>query len=216
MCLNLRSIPESLTGLDKLSVVDTSGRSTFLVMPLPVRSRITYPTTPPLSKPSSALPSVTISDTICTGLTSVDGRHGIVVGALILLELYCMLLCFFTKKRPGAGSGKQTMMTKIIGKNTYGSAYKETLEDGSVVAVKWMRENMSKGHEDFDTEAVVLSKIRHPNLLPQRAHYLSLKGKKLLVSDLMHNVAMGTARGLAFLHNDMAIIHGNLTPSNIT
>ncbi|KAL5204181.1 hypothetical protein ABZP36_009052 [Zizania latifolia] len=211
---------------------------------------------------------------------------GIVVGALILLALCCMLLCFLTKKRPGAGSGKQTSTTKaggsggaadvesggevggklvhfdgpmaftvddllcataeIMGKSTYGSVYKATLEDGSVVAVKRLREKMSKGHKDFEAEVAVLGKIRHPNLLPLRAYYLGPKGEKLLVSDLMPNgslsvflqgqyssdvidcsarqpidwetrmtVAKGTARGLAFLHDDMAIVHGNLTSSNV-
>ncbi|KAF0889873.1 hypothetical protein E2562_033849 [Oryza meyeriana var. granulata] len=126
---------------------------------------------------------------------------------------------------------------EIMGKSTYGTVYKATLEDGSLVAVKRLREKITKGHKDFEAEAAVLGKIRHPNLLPLRAYYLGPKGEKLLVLDFMPNgslsqflharapntpidwetrmtIAKGTARGLAFLHDDMSIVHGNLTASN--
>ncbi|EAZ19396.1 hypothetical protein OsJ_34952 [Oryza sativa Japonica Group] len=127
---------------------------------------------------------------------------------------------------------------EIMGKSTYGTVYKATLEDGSLVAVKRLREKITKGHKDFESEAAVLGKIRHPNLLPLRAYYLGPKGEKLLVLDFMPNgslsqflharapntpiswetrmtIAKGTARGLAFLHDDMTIVHGNLTASNV-
>uniref|UniRef100_A0A0D9XN89 Protein kinase domain-containing protein n=1 Tax=Leersia perrieri TaxID=77586 RepID=A0A0D9XN89_9ORYZ len=127
---------------------------------------------------------------------------------------------------------------EIMGKSTYGTVYKATLEDGSLVAVKRLREKITKGHKDFEAEAAVLGKIRHPNLLPLRAYYLGPKGEKLLVLDFMPNgslsqflharapntpinwetrmtIAKGTARGLAFLHDDMNIVHGNLTASNV-
>uniref|UniRef100_A0A0D9XW26 Protein kinase domain-containing protein n=1 Tax=Leersia perrieri TaxID=77586 RepID=A0A0D9XW26_9ORYZ len=127
---------------------------------------------------------------------------------------------------------------EIMGKSTYGTVYKATLEDGSLVAVKRLREKITKGHKDFEAEAAVLGKIRHPNLLPLRAYYLGPKGEKLLVLDFMPNgslsqflharapntpinwetrmtIAKGTARGLAFLHDDMSIVHGNLTASNV-
>ncbi|KAL5206059.1 hypothetical protein ABZP36_034268 [Zizania latifolia] len=127
---------------------------------------------------------------------------------------------------------------EIMGKSTYGTVYKATLEDGSLVAVKRLREKITKGHKDFEAEAAVLGKIRHPNLLPLRAYYLGPKGEKLLVLDFMPKgslsaflhgrppnssidwetrmtIAKGTARGLAFLHDDMTIFHGNLTSSNV-
>ena len=71
------------------------------------------------------------------------------------------------------------------GKSTYGTVYKATLEDGSLVAVKRLREKITKGHKDFEAEAAVLGRIRHPNLLALRAYYLGPKGKKLLVFDYM-------------------------------
>ncbi|TVU51543.1 hypothetical protein EJB05_02978, partial [Eragrostis curvula] len=127
---------------------------------------------------------------------------------------------------------------EIMGKSTYGTVYKATLEDGSLVAVKRLREKITKGHKEFEAEAAVLGKIRHPNLLALRAYYLGPKGEKLLVFDYMPKgslsaflharapntpvdwatrmiIAKGTARGLSYLHDDMSIIHGNLTASNV-
>jgi len=74
---------------------------------------------------------------------------------------------------------------EIMGKSTYGTVYKATLEDGSLVAVKRLREKITKGHKDFEAEAAVLGRIRHPNLLALRAYYLGPKGEKLLVFDYM-------------------------------
>ncbi|KAI9380620.1 hypothetical protein POPTR_016G126300v4 [Populus trichocarpa] len=127
---------------------------------------------------------------------------------------------------------------EIMGKSTYGTAYKATLEDGNQVAVKRLREKTTKGQREFETEAAALGKIRHPNLLALRAYYLGPKGEKLLVFDYMHkgslasylhargpettvnwptrmNIAIGVARGLNHLHSQENIIHGNLTSSNV-
>ncbi|XP_071917909.1 probable leucine-rich repeat receptor-like protein kinase IMK3 [Coffea arabica] len=70
---------------------------------------------------------------------------------------------------------------EIMGKSTYGTVYKATLEDGSVAAVKRLREKITKGQREFETEVNILGKIRHPNLLAMRAYYLGPKGEKLLL-----------------------------------
>uniref|UniRef100_A0A5B6Z4F3 Putative leucine-rich repeat receptor-like protein kinase IMK3 n=1 Tax=Davidia involucrata TaxID=16924 RepID=A0A5B6Z4F3_DAVIN len=127
---------------------------------------------------------------------------------------------------------------EIMGKSTYGTVYKATMEDGNEVAVKRLREKITKSQKEFETEVNLLGKIRHPNLLALRAYYLGPKGEKLLVFDYMPKgslsaflhargpdtpidwptrmkIAQGTTRGLFYLHTQENIIHGNLTSSNI-
>ncbi|XP_004246299.1 probably inactive leucine-rich repeat receptor-like protein kinase IMK2 isoform X1 [Solanum lycopersicum] len=127
---------------------------------------------------------------------------------------------------------------EIMGKSTYGTAYKATLEDGNQVAVKRLREKITKGQKEFEAEVAELGKIRHPNILALRAYYLGPKGEKLLVYDYMSNgslssflhargpettidwptrmrIAIGITKGICFLHTKENIIHGNLTSSNI-
>ncbi|PWA94079.1 Leucine-rich repeat-containing protein [Artemisia annua] len=127
---------------------------------------------------------------------------------------------------------------EIMGKSTYGTVYKATLEDGDQVAVKRLREKITKNQREFEIEVNLLGKIRHPNLLAMRAYYLGPKGEKLLVFDYMPKgslatflhargpetpvdwptrmqIAKGMARGLLSLHTHHNIIHGNLTSSNV-
>ncbi|GJS87059.1 probable leucine-rich repeat receptor-like protein kinase IMK3 [Tanacetum coccineum] len=127
---------------------------------------------------------------------------------------------------------------EIMGKSTYGTVYKATLEDGDQVAVKRLREKITKNQREFEIEVNLLGKIRHTNLLAMRAYYLGPKGEKLLVFDYMPKgslatflhargpetpvdwptrmqIAKGMARGLLSLHTHHNIIHGNLTSSNV-
>lgn len=84
---------------------------------------------------------------------------------------------------------------EIMGKSTYGTVYKATLEDGHQVAVKRLREKITKSQREFETEVNLLGKIRHPNLLSLRAYYLGPKGEKLIVFDYMPKGSLAT-----FLH----------------
>ncbi|KAL6519521.1 hypothetical protein OROGR_018841 [Orobanche gracilis] len=129
---------------------------------------------------------------------------------------------------------------ETMGKSAYGTAYKATLEDGSnnTVAVKRLREKITKAQKEFEMEVSTLGKIRHPNILSLRAYYLGPKGERLLVYDYMSNgslasflhargpetsipwptrktIAIGITRGLCFLHTEQNIVHGNLTSSDI-
>ncbi|XP_023742606.1 probably inactive leucine-rich repeat receptor-like protein kinase IMK2 [Lactuca sativa] len=127
---------------------------------------------------------------------------------------------------------------EIMGKSTYGTSYKATLEDGNMVAVKRLREKVTKAQKEFESEVSELGKIRHANVLALRAYYMGPKGEKLLVFDYMPrgslasflhargpesvinwstrlNIIVGITKGLVFLHSQENIIHGNLTSSNV-
>ncbi|KAH7422840.1 hypothetical protein KP509_12G028300 [Ceratopteris richardii] len=127
---------------------------------------------------------------------------------------------------------------EVVGKSTYGTVYKATLEDGNQVAVKRLREGVVKSQRDFEVEVTALGAIRHPNLLALRAYYWGPKDEKLLIFDFMQggslaaflhargpetpltwqmrmNIVTGAACGLVYLHEEQKMVHGNLTSSNI-
>ena len=94
---------------------------------------------------------------------------------------------------------------EVLGKSTYGTVYKATLENGSHIAVKRLREGIVKSQKDFTKEVDVLGKIRHPNLLALRAYYWGPKDEKLLVYDYMPGGSLA-----AFLHGMYSDTHTHL------
>lgn len=132
----------------------------------------------------------------------------------------------------------------IIGMGGYGNVYKGVLQDGSVVAVKRFKNCSPAGDEGFVHEVQVISSIRHRNLVSLKGFCTapgSLEGhQRIIVCELMPNgslydhlfgrwahrrldfparcrIAVGMARGLAYLHRDIqpAIIHRDIKASNI-
>ena len=77
---------------------------------------------------------------------------------------------------------------EIMGKSSYGTTYKATLEDGNQVTVKRLREKTTKGQREFESEAF----------------YLGPKGEKLPVFDYI------PAGSLA------SYLHGKLIPPLIS
>ncbi|KAK8489386.1 hypothetical protein V6N12_073028 [Hibiscus sabdariffa] len=178
----------------------------------------------------------------------------IAAGALliVLLVLCCVLIFCLIRKRvtskakdgqtttraAAAAGGKGTPPAGGEVEEGEGGGKLATLEDGNQVAVKRLREKITKGQREFENEVTALGKIRHPNLLALRAYYLGPKGEKLLVFDYMPKgslstflhargpetpidwptrmrIAKGVTRGLLYLHRRENIIHGNLTSSNV-
>ncbi|KAG6556090.1 hypothetical protein Mapa_002031 [Marchantia paleacea] len=131
---------------------------------------------------------------------------------------------------------------EMLGKGSFGTAYKAVLEDGSVVAVKRLKDVSTNGKKEFEQQMELIGKLKHPNVVPLRAYYYA-KGEKLLVYDYQQNgslysllhgnrgpgrtpldwvtrlrIALGAARGLAYLHQECGsqkIPHGNIKSSNI-
>ncbi|KAG4192673.1 hypothetical protein ERO13_A07G164800v2 [Gossypium hirsutum] len=128
---------------------------------------------------------------------------------------------------------------EVLGKGTFGTAYKATLELGMVVAVKRLKD-VTVSEKEFKEKMEVVGAMDHPNLVPVRAYYFS-RNEKLLVYDympmgslsaLLHGnrgagriplnwetrcgIALGAARGIAYLHSKgPEISHGNIKSSNI-
>jgi len=127
-----------------------------------------------------------------------------------------------------------------LGGGGFGSVFKGALPDSSDIAVKRL-EGISQGEKQFRTEVVTIGTIQHVNLVRLRG-FCSEGSKKLLVYDYMPNgsldshlflnqveekivlgwklrfqIALGTARGLAYLHDECrdCIIHCDIKPENI-
>lgn len=130
--------------------------------------------------------------------------------------------------------------TNIIGDGGFGTVYKAVLPDGRTVAIKKLGQARMQGNREFLAEMETLGKVKHRNLVPLLG-YCSFGEEKLLVYDYMvhgsldlwlrnradalevldwtkrFKIAMGAARGLAFLHHGFIphIIHRDMKASNI-
>lgn len=88
---------------------------------------------------------------------------------------------------------------EVLGKGSYGTAYKAILEEGTMVVVKRLKE-VVVGKREFEQQMENVGRIgQHPNVVPLRAYYFS-KDEKLLVYDYI------TAGSLSIL------LHGTLYP----
>ncbi|MFQ6620176.1 hypothetical protein Gotur_000005 [Gossypium turneri] len=128
---------------------------------------------------------------------------------------------------------------EVLGKGTFGTAYKATLDMGVVVAVKRLKD-VVVSEKEFKEKMEIVGAMDHQNLVPLRAYYFSAD-EKLLVYDymstgslsaLLHgnkgagrtplnwdtrsSIALGAAKGIAYLHSKgPGISHGNIKSSNI-
>ncbi|GAB4853998.1 hypothetical protein Ancab_039360 [Ancistrocladus abbreviatus] len=182
---------------------------------------------------------------------------GIVVGCVAgIAAALCLILVVGLQKRKKVATTKtvegslvafvyrdlQTAtknFSEKLGGGGFGSVFKGTLPDSSVIAVKKL-ESISQGEKQFRTEVSTIGTIQHVNLVRLRG-FCSEGMRKLLVYDYMPNssldthlfqhgndsklldwktryqIAVGTARGLAYLHEECrdCIIHCDIKPENI-
>uniref|UniRef100_A0A2N9INW1 non-specific serine/threonine protein kinase n=1 Tax=Fagus sylvatica TaxID=28930 RepID=A0A2N9INW1_FAGSY len=129
----------------------------------------------------------------------------------------------------------------ILGRGGFGIVYKGCLNDGTLVAVKRLKDfNAAAGEIQFQTEVEMISLAIHRNLL-RLCGFCSTERERLLVYLYMPNgsvasrlrdhihgrpaldwarrkrIALGTARGLVYLHEqcDPKIIHRDVKAANI-
>uniref|UniRef100_A0A8R7VDI1 Protein kinase domain-containing protein n=1 Tax=Triticum urartu TaxID=4572 RepID=A0A8R7VDI1_TRIUA len=124
-----------------------------------------------------------------------------------------------------------------LGEGGFGCVYKGALADLSLVAVKNLK-STGQGEKQFRAEIQTIGIIRHINLVqlfgfcaeePKRllvyeymengslSSHLFLKSSAILSWDLRYHIALGTARGLAYLHEECkeCIIHCDMKPDNV-
>ncbi|XP_050126538.1 uncharacterized protein LOC126603661 isoform X3 [Malus sylvestris] len=129
----------------------------------------------------------------------------------------------------------------ILGRGGFGKVYKGRLADGTLVAVKRLKEERTqRGELQFQTEVEMISMAVHRNLLRLRGFCIT-RTERLLVYPCMANgslasclrdrpegqpaldwrirqrIALESARGLAYLHDrcDPKIIHRDVKAANI-
>ncbi|RZC05237.1 putative receptor-like serine/threonine-protein kinase isoform B [Glycine soja] len=128
----------------------------------------------------------------------------------------------------------------VIGEGGYGIVYKGILMDGSVVAVKNLLNNKGQAEKEFKVEVEAIGKVKHKNLVGL-VGYCAEGAQRMLVYEYVDNgtleqwlhgdvgpvsplpwdirmkIAVGTAKGLAYLHEGLEpkVVHRDVKSSNI-
>ncbi|XP_054803448.1 receptor-like serine/threonine-protein kinase ALE2 [Prosopis cineraria] len=128
---------------------------------------------------------------------------------------------------------------RVLGEGGFGRVYSGTLEDGTEVAVKLLTKDNQNGDREFIAEVEMLSRLHHRNLV--KLIGICIEGRRrCLVYELVRNgsveshlhgfdkkepldwearmkIALGAARGLAYLHEDSnpRVIHRDFKASNV-
>ncbi|CAA2984690.1 serine threonine- kinase isoform X1 [Olea europaea subsp. europaea] len=126
-----------------------------------------------------------------------------------------------------------------IGRGGFGTVYKGILKNQTRVAVKTLSAESKQGEREFLTEIETISNVKHPNLVELLGCCLHESNRILIYEYLENNsldrallgsrrtinldwkkrsaICMGTARGLAYLHEEIVphIVHRDVKASNI-
>ncbi|KAL5151869.1 G-type lectin S-receptor-like serine/threonine-protein kinase [Glycine soja] len=125
---------------------------------------------------------------------------GVAVGVVVCIEILLTILLFFVirqrKRMFGAGKPVEGLLVAFgyrdlqnatrnffekLGGGGFGSVFKGTLGDSSVIAVKKL-ESISQGEKQFRTEVSTIGTVQHVNLVRLRG-FCSEGAKRLLVYD---------------------------------
>jgi len=126
-----------------------------------------------------------------------------------------------------------------LGEGGFGSVFRGDLPDGRQVAVKRLKKGSSQGDAEFLNEANLISRVQHRNLVKLLGCSVE-NSERILVYEYLQNssldniifditkrhlldwrdryeIIVGTARGLAYLHeeSEIRIIHRDIKASNV-
>ncbi|XP_062010848.1 G-type lectin S-receptor-like serine/threonine-protein kinase At2g19130 [Rosa rugosa] len=158
-------------------------------------------------------------------------RHRQSIGALVSFEDSLVLFNYrdLTKATEN--------LSEKLGEGAFGSVFKGILPDSTPIAVKQLK-SLLQGEKQFQVEVRTLGAIQHIKLVRLRG-FCADSTRRLLVYDYAPNgslqsvlvqnhplildwkaryhIAIGIARGLAYLHEDCrdCIIHCDIKPENI-
>ncbi|CAN8327530.1 unnamed protein product [Cochlearia groenlandica] len=128
--------------------------------------------------------------------------------------------------------------SNLLGQGGFGYVHKGVLPSGKEVAVKSLKLGSGQGEREFQAEVEIISRVHHRHLVSLVGYCIS-GSQRLLVYEFLPNntlefhlhgkgrpvlewptrvkIALGSARGLAYLHEDChpRIIHRDIKAANI-
>ncbi|XP_062008357.1 proline-rich receptor-like protein kinase PERK1 isoform X1 [Rosa rugosa] len=126
----------------------------------------------------------------------------------------------------------------LLGQGGFGYVHKGILPNGKVVAIKQLKAGSGQGEREFQAEIEVITRVHHRHLVSLVGYCIS-GAQRLLVYEFVSNstlefhlhgkgrptmtwptrmkIAVGSAKGLAYLHEDChpKIIHRDIKSANI-
>ncbi|XP_066366449.1 proline-rich receptor-like protein kinase PERK4 [Miscanthus floridulus] len=126
----------------------------------------------------------------------------------------------------------------LLGQGGFGYVHKGVLPGGRVVAVKRLKSDSEQGEREFQAEVDIISRVHHRHLVSLVGHciagarrvlvyqfvpnktlefHLHGKGQPVMEWSTRLRIALGSAKGLAYLHEDChpRIIHRDIKSANI-
>ena len=76
--------------------------------------------------------------------------------------------------------------TNLLGKGGFGYVHKEVLQDGTEVAVKYLKDGSRQGEREFQAEIQFISRVHHMNLV-SLIGYCVTGSQRLLVYEFLPN-----------------------------